>query len=65
MYNVVRYSGKNRCTFFALGFESVLLYTFFLHKIKLYAIVKIRKHISKWLHKFLNKPDRFLNFGSS
>ena len=53
MYNVVRYSGKSRCTFFELGFESVLLYSFFLHKRKLYAIVKARKHISKWLHKFL------------
>ena len=55
MYNVVRYSGKSRCTFFELGFESVLLYSFFLHKRKLYAIVKARKHISKWLHKFLKK----------
>lgn len=47
MYKVVRYSDKSRCTFFELGFKSVLLYSFFLHKRKLYAIVKARKHISK------------------
>lgn len=58
MYNVVRYSGKSRCTFFLYRFGNVRLYSFFLHKRKLYAIVKARKHISKWLHKFLN-------FGSS